>query len=269
MGQVRSKDGTAIAFERRGAGPGLILVDGALCYREVGPGRALATALAQHFTVLTYDRRGRGQSGDGAHYAAEREVEDIEALIDEAGGATYLLGHSSGAALALDAAQRGAGVEALALYEAPLIVGDSRRPVPGSYRSTLAACIAADRRGDAVRLFMGQVGLPAVVIALLRVTPMWKKLTGIAHTLVYDATILDGLQGGEPLPTDRWDGVSVPTVVAVGQKSPAWFHEAGRALVELLPDARLRVIPGQRHNVKAKPLAPMLVEFFGAAVAVR
>jgi pimeloyl-ACP methyl ester carboxylesterase len=134
MNTVLSRDGTAIAFDKSGVGPPLILVDGALCYRASGPSRSLAALLAEHFTVFTYDRRGRGESGDTAPYAVEREVDDIEALIEEAGGSAYVYGVSSGAALALEAANRGLAIEKLALYEAPFIVDDKSRSAAGRLR---------------------------------------------------------------------------------------------------------------------------------------
>lgn len=263
--EVRSADGTPIAFERRGSGPPLIIVDGALCYREMGPGAKLAKALAPHFTVFSYDRRGRGASGDAGRYEVEREVQDIQALIAEAGGSAGLFGHSSGAVLALETAKRTPAVEKLALYEAPLIVDDSRAPMPKPYPAALSACIAAGRHGEAVRMFMVQVGLPAPIIALLRLTPMWSKLTAIAHTLVYDDAILTGLQRGQPVPAGRWAQVTAPALVMVGGKSPAWFDHGARGLAHALPDARHLVIAGQRHNVKAKAVASALVEFQAAA----
>src|SRR5882762_5064638 len=162
MKKVLSKDGTPIAFDQTGNGPAVILVDGALCYRASGPSGSLAALLAQHFTVFTYDRRGRGDSGNTAPYAVEREVEDIEALIQEAGGSAFVYGISSGAALALEAANRGLAIRKLALYEAPFIVDDSRTPIPDDFLARLNGLIAADRRADAVRMFMGLVGVPGI-----------------------------------------------------------------------------------------------------------
>jgi alpha/beta hydrolase family protein len=157
---VTSRDGTTIAYETTGTGPPLILVDGALCYRDFGPSRKLAEQLAGDFTVITYDRRGRGESGDGLTYAVEREVEDLEALIEAAGGSAHVYGISSGAALALDAAQRDIGVERLALYEAPFIVDDGRAPIDPDYVSRLNGFLVAGRPGDAVRLFMRHLDAP-------------------------------------------------------------------------------------------------------------
>jgi pimeloyl-ACP methyl ester carboxylesterase len=259
---VTSKDGTAIAYETTGHGLPLILVDGALCYRDCGPSRPLSEQLAGDFTVITYDRRGRGDSGDSEPYALEREVDDLEALVETAGGSAYVYGISSGGALALEAANRDIGITKLAVYEAPFIVDDSRPPLAYDYVSRVHGFIDSDRRGDAVRLFMRQVGVPGFVVALMRFMPAWSKLKGVAHTLPYDAAAMGDTQSGKPLPADRWSGVSVPTLAVVGGKSEAWMHHGMRALADALPNARLETLEGQNHMVKPKALAPMLAEFF-------
>jgi pimeloyl-ACP methyl ester carboxylesterase len=264
MTTLHSADGTAIAYATAGQGPAVILVDGALCHRAMGPSGPLAALLAEHFTVITYDRRGRGESGDTAPYSADREVEDLAALIEAAGGSAHLYGASSGAVLALEAAAQGLPVESLALYEPPFIVDDSRAPMGASYTVPLAAAVAEDRRSDAVKLFMRQVGVPAPMVAVMRVTPVWRKLTPTAHTLVYDAAVMGDTQNGQPLPADRWADVTVPTLVAVGGKSPAWLQHGTRALADLLPNARYESLAGQTHVVKAKALAPVLAGFFAA-----
>jgi pimeloyl-ACP methyl ester carboxylesterase len=266
-GTVTSKDGTPVAFTRAGRGTPVILVDGALCYRASGPSGPLATALAEHFTVFTYDRRGRGQSGDTLPYAVDREVEDLEALIAEAGGSADVYGISSGAALALEAAHRGAAIRRLALYEAPFIVDASRPPIPPDYGSRQDALLAAGRRGDAVRLFMRQVGLPRVVVALMRLLPAWRKLTSVAHTLPYDRAVLGDTQAGAPLAAGRWAGATMPVLAIVGGKSPTWMKHAMRALADVLPGAEHRVLAGQTHMVKAKALAPVLAGFFASGAA--
>src|SRR6202051_807741 len=196
---VFSKDGTAIAFDRIGNGPPAILVDGALCYRGMGQSGQLAELLTQHFTVFTYDRRGRGGSGDTAPYAVEREVEDIAALLSEAGGAAFVWGMSSGAVLALEAANRLSGIKKLALYEAPFIVDDSRCTTEGDW-VRIGEAVAADRRSEAVKLFLKSVGAPAFFIVLMRLMPMWSKLKAIAHTLPYDGAIVRDNQRGKALP---------------------------------------------------------------------
>ncbi|HMB79124.1 MAG TPA: alpha/beta hydrolase, partial [Vicinamibacterales bacterium] len=170
---VTSKDGTPIAFDRVGTGPAVIFVDGALCYRASGPSRPVAALLSNQFTVFTYDRRGRGDSANTAPYAIDREVEDLAALASEAGGSAFVCGVSSGAVLALEAASRGVGVAKLALYEAPFIVDDTHPPIPPDFLARLNDAVASDRRGDAVRMFLTLVGLPAPFVALMRFLPVW------------------------------------------------------------------------------------------------
>jgi len=269
MEKVRSRDGTSIAFDRTGSGPALVLVDGALCHRGFGPLPALAAELARDFTVLTYDRRGRGDSGDTAPFAPEREIEDLAALLAEAGGSASVCGVSSGAALALEAANRGLAITRLALYEAPFIVDDARAPLPDGYLDELGRRLDAGRRGDAVRLFMEVVGVPRAFVLLMRLMPAWKRLQAVAHTLPYDFAFVGVFQRGEPLPRERWRGVRAPTLVAVGGKSPAWMQNAMRALTDVLPDARRVTLPGQTHMVKPKVLAPALAEFFLAQDGAR
>jgi pimeloyl-ACP methyl ester carboxylesterase len=268
MNTARSTDGTAIAYEKRGDGPPLILVDGALCYREMGPSRALAELLSEHFTVITYDRRGRGESADTAPYSVEREIEDLAALIAAVGGSAYVCGFSSGAVLALDAAARGLPITALALYEPPFIVDDSRPPAAADYVEQLNALLASNRRGDAVRLFMRHVGMPAPLVSLMRFMPAWGKLKRVAHTLPYDGEIMGDTQLGRPLPAARWPGTKVKTLVIVGGKSPAFFHNGTRMLADLLPNTEHRVLDGQTHMVKAKVLAPVLIDYFAGVRAV-
>ena len=161
MTTTQSADGTLIAYETHGDGPPLILVDGALCSRAMGPSAALAKTLAEQFTVITYDRRGRGESADAVPYAVQREIEDLAALIAATGGAAFVCGVSSGAVLALEAAAFGLPITGLALYEPPFIVDDSRPPMPADYVDQLNVFLASGRRGDAVRLFMRNVGMPA------------------------------------------------------------------------------------------------------------
>jgi pimeloyl-ACP methyl ester carboxylesterase len=269
MNFARSSDGTAIAYETRGEGPPLILVDGALCHRAMGPSRALAKALADRFTVITYDRRGRGDSTDTAPYSVAREIEDLAALIDAAGGSAFACGVSSGAVLALDAAARGLPITELALYEPPFIVDDSRPPAAADYVEQLHALLAADRRGDAVRLFMRHVGMPGPLVSLMRLMPAWGKLKRAAHTLPYDGEIMGDTQLGRPLPAARWPGTKIRTLVIVGGKSPAFFHKGTRTLAELLPNAEHRVLDGQTHMVNAKVLAPVLVDYFVGERAMR
>ncbi len=264
MQKVISKDGTPIAFDKAGQGLALILVDGALCGRSFGPMPKLAPILAQHFTVYWYDRRGRGDSGDTTPYTVDREIEDLEALIQEAGGTAFVFGVSSGAALALEAANRLPNIKKLALYEAPFIVDDSREPLMEDYVTRLKALVAADRRGDAIKMFMKAVGVPSFFIFIMRFMPVWSKILPVAHTLPYDFAIVNPHQHGKPLSRKRWTSVLVPTLVADGSKSPVWMRNAMQALASVLPNAQRRTLEGQTHNVSLKVLAPVLCEFFGA-----
>jgi pimeloyl-ACP methyl ester carboxylesterase len=258
-----SADGTPIAYGRTGDGPPLILVDGALCHRASGPNGPLAAELADRFCVVTYDRRGRGASGDNSPYAVEREIDDLDALIAEVGGAASVYGISSGAALALEAANRGSAIGRLALYEAPFVVDDSRAPIPDDYADELSRLVAEDRRADAVRYFMRRgVGLPAPMVALMRFMPAWSTLKSLAHTLPYDTALTVELQHGRPLPADRWSTLTVPTTAISGGKSPAWMQTAMRELAAAVPGAEHRTLEGQTHIVDPRALAPVLAETF-------
>ena len=264
MNTVRSADGTTIAYTREGQGPPLILVDGALCSRSFGPMPKLARQLAPHFTVYTYDRRGRGASGDTKPYAPDREVDDLEALTAAAGeGETvFVHGTSSGAALALDAARRIPAIAKLAVYEPPFIVDGTRDPIPDGFLASLSQAVAEGRRGDAVKMFMRFVGTPAIFTAIMPLTPVWGKLKAVAHTLPCDMEIVQDHQRGEPFTAAQWAEVKTPTLVAAGGKSPAWMTNGTRALADALPDARYRTLPGQNHMVKPQAIAPVLTGFF-------
>jgi pimeloyl-ACP methyl ester carboxylesterase len=264
MNTVRSADGTSIAFTKVGQGAPLILVDGALCSRSFGPMPKLAAQLTPHFTVYTYDRRGRGASGDTPPYATGREVDDIEALVELAGdGETvFVHGTSSGAALALEAAKRIPAIGKLTVYEPPFIVDGTRSPIPGDYLARLSRLVAEGRSGDAVKMFMRFVGTPAIFTAVMPLTPVWSKLKAVAPTLPYDIEIVQDHQRGTPLETAEWASVKLPALVAAGGKSPAWMANATRALADALPDARYHTLPGQNHMVKSQAIAPVLTEFF-------
>jgi pimeloyl-ACP methyl ester carboxylesterase len=260
---VTSRDGTIIGVSRTGQGPALVLVDGALCYRASGPSGPLATALANTFTVYTYDRRGRGNSTNTLPYAVDREVEDLAAVLALVGEPTFVYGVSSGAALALEGARQGLPISRLALYEAPFITDDSRAPLTDEYVAELHRLVAADRRADAVRHFMRKgIGLPAFFVAAMRVLPAWSKLVGIAHTLEYDTALTAPYQRGTALPADHWSSVTAPTWVGVGTKSPQWMRNAMRAFADALPNATHAVLDRQTHMVKPAVLAPALTTFF-------
>jgi pimeloyl-ACP methyl ester carboxylesterase len=261
MNTVIAKDGTKIAYDKQGSGPTVILVAGAMCSRLSWSGPGLATLLASHLTVYNYDRRGRGESTDTKPYAVEREVEDIEALIDEAGGSAYLYGHSSGAALALEAAvQLGEKVKKLAMYDAPYNDDAQAKLAWKEYITHLTEDLAADRRGDAVALFMKYVGMPTDQIEGMRHAPIWPMFEAIAPTLAYDHTALLGKDAS--VPTERAAHVLVPTLVMNGGASYPFMHITARALSQAMPHAQLHTLEGQTHDVSSEVLAPVLVEFF-------
>ena len=268
MRTVISKDGTPIAFDQSGQGPALILVAGATATRVAAA--SLAAALAPHFTVFAYDRRGRGESGDTTPYAVEREVEDIEALINEAGGPAFVFGHSSGAVLALEAARLlPTKITKLALYEPPFIIDDSRPPAPEDYVSHLIELVSSGRQGEAVEYFMAEaVGVPAEMVAQMRQSPMWPGLEEVAHTLAYDGTIMGNTQKGDPLPLRKWASVTVPTLVMDGTvflgraDRHVFMHHGAQELANVLPDAQRRTLEGQDHGAADEVLAPALKEFF-------
>lgn len=259
MRTVISKDGTPIAFDQSGQGPALILVAGALTTCADWSSRA--ARLAPHFSVFAYDRRGRGGSGDTAPYAVEHEVEDIDALITEAGGSAFVFGHSSGAALALEAVvQLGEKVKKLAMYEAPYNDEREAKLAWRAYIHQLTEALAADRRGDAVALFMQYVGMPAEQIEAMRQAPAWPLLEAIAPTLAYDHTAILGKDSSVPI--ERAAQVRVPTLIMNGGASYPFMYETARALSQAMPHAQLRTLEGQGHGPADDVLAPALREFF-------
>ena len=256
-----SRDGTPIAVECFGRGPALVLVDGALCHRRMGPAMALAEASCDDFTVWLYDRRGRGESLDTVPPAIECEIDDFAAVLAAAGGRAFAWGTSSGAVLALDAVARVGGIERLAVYEAPLIV-DASRPATSGDWARIAAAVADGRRGDAVRLFLRCVGVPWIATALMRLMPMWKRLEAVAPTLPYDGALVCDLQRGEPLPAARWRDIGLPVLVMDGGASPSWMRRGNEALAAALPNAAHHRLDGENHMLKARVHAPVLKTFF-------
>jgi pimeloyl-ACP methyl ester carboxylesterase len=260
-----SRDGTPIAYDRLGLGPAVVIVDGTFGSRSFGPNVKLPAKLAAHHTVFHYDRRGRGDSGDTRPYAVAREVEDLEAVIDAAGGQACVYGISSGAVLAVDAARRLPDkITKLAIYEPPCVVDDSRAPRPPDYLDQVTRLVASGRRGDAVKLWMRQAAaLPTPLIALTRVLPAWARLCAAAETIVQDGQVMAGTGAGSPLPAERFR-VEVPTLVIDGAKSPLWLHRSADAFAALLPNAQRQTLAGQTHFVKPAAIAPALTRFFAA-----
>ncbi|HTP00762.1 MAG TPA: alpha/beta hydrolase [Anaerolineales bacterium] len=239
-----SKDGTTLAFRRSGTGEPILLVSPAL--RDHAGNELLGKLLSRNLTIINYDRRGRGASGDTPPYAVEREIEDIEALIDATGGAAHLFGSSSGAVLALEAANAlGSKVKTLFIYEPPFIVEDSHPSVPGDYIEHLEKLIASGRRGEAVEYFLRTaMGVPDDALHQLREGPMWPSLEAAAHTLPYDARIMGTTMRGNALPAGRWRAVTAPTLIMAGANSPAWLQRAARAAAGILPRAAYRELEG-------------------------
>jgi pimeloyl-ACP methyl ester carboxylesterase len=259
MNKAISADGTTIAFDRSGEGPPVIVVGGAFSERTHFAVVQLAEHLAPHFTVYNYDRRGRGDSTDTAPYGVDREVDDLHALIADAGGQAHVYGLSSGAALALLAAARGLPITKLVMHEPPFTVDDSRPPVPEDFAVRLAELVAAGRRGDAVEYFMTNgMGMPNEAIGPMRAAPVWPALEGLAHTLVYDTAIM----GNNTLPARQAAAVMAPTLVIAGGESPAWLRNAALALADAVPNAEHRVLEGQDHFAPDQvTIAQVLVEF--------
>ena len=257
---VVSRDGTKIAVDRYGSGPSIALVGGAFTDR-----RALtpfAQALAPYFTVLAYDRRGRGDSGDTPPYAPAREVEDLAAVLAAAGGPACVFGHSSGAGLAVLAAADGVAISRLAVYEAPYMVDKGDHLPPAGLAARITELASSGRRGEAVGYWMADtIRMPAEAVAQMRESPMWPGLEAVVHTAAYDATIMADQERGDPLPAAWASQVTIPTLIMDGENSPAWQHRSMDALADLLPDTRRHTFPGADHGVPPEVLAPVLRDF--------
>jgi pimeloyl-ACP methyl ester carboxylesterase len=270
-GRVTSADGTTIVFDSSGGdsssdssggGPVIILVHGAFTGRTHPTLSGVAAALAPWFTVFNYDRRGRGGSGDTHPYAVEREIEDLAALIEAAGGSAMVFGGSSGSGLALAAAARNPAISKLAVWEPPYHVDDSAPALPDDFAARLGALVTAGRRGDAVELFMvAAAEMPPAAVAAMRLQPSWPDAEAVAHTLAYEAAVMGP---GNALPAGRLAAITQPTLVLTGGNSPAWMTGAGKAVAATIPGAVHRVLDGQTHNVSPEALAPELLEFFTA-----
>ena len=258
VSKATSADGTDIAFERSGDGPPVIVVDGALCDRAAN--RPLAEELAKRFTVINYDRRGRGDSGDTAPYAPEREIEDLEAIIAEAGGSASVYGHSSGAALALRAAARGLPIARLVLHEPPYTLEDEDlKRASREEAETIETLLAEGRRGDALRLFLTGTGMPPEMVDRMSGDP---GTVAMAPTLAYDFAVLGYASGGGTIPEDLAPSAARPTLVIHGTTSPAFIHDTAARIASLLPNGRHAVLEGQDHFVPPEVLAPVLEKFF-------
>jgi pimeloyl-ACP methyl ester carboxylesterase len=262
MEKVTSRDGTPIAFDRLGDGPPVILVCGAMCDRALM--RPTAEELARHFTVFNYDRRGRGDSSDTAPYAVQREIEDVGALVDVAGGTASVYGHSSGAGLVLHAAAHGLPMAKIVLHDPPYAPdGDEEaRRSSREYGEKLGATLSEDRRGEAVELFMTTVGMPQEMIEGTRRTPRWAELEAMAPTLAYDSEVMGDIGKEGTIPVEQAGRVRVPALVLTGGADYPWMIDVGRRLAEAMPNGRHRVLEGQEHAVPPEVLVPVLEGFF-------
>jgi pimeloyl-ACP methyl ester carboxylesterase len=259
-GVAISRDGTRIAFTKLGSGPAVVLVDGAFCYRELGPAPELAPLLAKHFTVFSYDRRGRGESGDTPPYAIEREIDDLRAVVDEAGGTADLVGVSSGAALALQAAASGVKVKKLVLYEPPYTTSGDRPKPQEDPKAHIQRLVSAGDRAGAIKYFLADlVGVPRAIVFVMPLVMRsnWKKMEKVARTLPNDLTII----GDRSVLKERSASISVPTLVLGGEKSPAVLRDAVLAVAKALPNARSQFLAGQNHNFSAAVVAPVVADF--------
>ena len=258
MTRVPSRDGTQIAFTKAGNGPALILVSGALSHRALIGDPQLVPRLGEHFSVYTYDRRGRGESGDTKPYAVDREIEDIDALIEHAGGKAYLFGVSSGAALSLQAAAKlgAAKVSKLAIYDAPF--GQPQRQFD-EQKARVNELVKTGQPGDAASYFLSAIGTPPKALEEMKHSPAWEAMKKIDFTLAYDYEVL----GDGQVPEDVAKAITVPTLVMNGEKSMDFMHAAAARMASLAPDGRHTTIKGQAHGVTAEATVPVLVEFFG------
>jgi pimeloyl-ACP methyl ester carboxylesterase len=258
MESVTSKDGTTIAFDRIGSGPPVVLVAGGSTDRSNNA--PVGELLADDFTVLNYDRRGRGPSGDTQPYAVQREIEDLEAVIGAAGGSANVYGTSSGAALVLEAAAAGIAIDRAALWEPPYINDPAQRP-PGDTAKTFHDLVAAGRRSDAVEFFMATVvGMPADFVAFAKTQSFWAATEKIAHTLEYDATIM----GDYSVPLGKAEQVKAPTLLIVGGATFPFIHETADLLADAMPNGRVHTIEGATHDIAPDAIAPVLKEFFAS-----
>ncbi len=258
---VTSRDGTAIAYEQVGMGQPLILIHGTGGYRAISPKlAALARQLSAHFTVVQYDRRGRGESGDTLPYSVDREIEDLAALIDVTGPAS-LVGFSSGGILAVEAAAAGLPVSRLVLYEPALILDEPARPLPKDYVETLDRLLAAGDRDAASEYFLATVmGLPPTEIAKVRAAGTWHILTGVAHTLPYDGRILMRAYPNLEVPA-RWRSITQSTLVVDGSTSSQRNHPSADDIAAQIPNASRTTLEGQGHDVSTEAIGPEIERY--------
>lgn len=263
---VTSKDGTRIGYSMVGAGPPVVLVDGALCWRASGPSGPLAEELKDRFTVYTYDRRGRGESGDTKPFSPDREVDDLAAIIDAAGGSAAIYAISSGVGVALAAANRlgPEKITKMVLYEFP-ILADASRKIDPSYAKVMDDLIARGDNAGAVKHFMKTgVGVPGFAILMMQLMGVMKKLAPVGPTLAYDTRFVTPFWTNTPPPKSTWANATMPVLDVGGGKSDAWMQNAQLAISKALPNAAHRTLEGQNHMVSAKAIGPIIKDFLAA-----
>jgi pimeloyl-ACP methyl ester carboxylesterase len=251
---ARSADGTTIAYDRTSDGPPLVLVGGALSDRHGGG--ELVPLLAAHFSVVTMDRRGRGDSGDTPPYSPAREVEDLKAVIDAVGGTALVHGHSSGAVLALEAAAAGAALTRLSVYEPPYLTDSTGGKESGATARKIQEAIGRGDVGTAVEVFMRSTGAP--FDPAIRESPWWPGLVAIGRSLPYDMALV----GDSSVPAKRLAKITVPTLGLYGGASPPWARASIEAVTAAIPGATQDVLRGQTHGAAPEVLAPVLIEWF-------
>jgi pimeloyl-ACP methyl ester carboxylesterase len=262
---VISKDGTRIGYSVLGSGPAIVLVDGAMCSRDMGPATPLANELKDRFTVYTYDRRGRGESGDTKPYATQREIEDLAAVIEAAGGSVAVYAISSGVLLALEAANTIPGITSMVLYEAPIFTDGSRKPVPADYVQRMDQLVASGDNAGAVKHFMQNgIAVPWYVLLMMQLFGMFRKMAPVGPTLPYDTAFVTPLWTYKPIPANHWPNVTIPVLSIGGGKSDAWMQNAQKAIAANLSNAEHRTLAGQNHMVAPTAIAPMIKEFVAA-----
>ncbi len=263
MYTVTSADGTRIAYDRYGEGPALILVNGAMGYRKFKKFAQMAASLSEHCTVINYDRRGRGDSGPAGPVSVRHEVDDIAALIDAVGGRASLWGWSSGGAVALRAAAADIGVEKLVVYETPFKTDPDAKYPTDDYGARLEQIVAEGNPLRAAKHFMRNgIGMPAPLVAVMTLLPTFRKFAANGLTLTFDhAALGEHNMHGRPLEAREWATITCPTVVAYGAKTYPVLKHASKALADALPNASLRELAGQNHNVSPNAIVPLLAQF--------
>lgn len=240
MEKVTSHDGTPIAYYRHGAGSPLVLVPGTGAANPVA--WPAFPALEKRFSVITVDRRGRGESGDGPTYTIEREGEDIAAVIDSLGEPVDLLAHSFGGVCALEAALLTRNLRRLVLYEGVPIPGVPM--FPNGVTDRLQALLdVGDREGALTLHYRENAGMPPNEIEKLRSSSAWPERLATAHTIPRELRALERYE----FDPERFKDLQTPTLLLLGGDSPQFVKDATEMVATALPQSRIAVLPGQQH----------------------